>query len=101
MWHLSTPAKVLLGLATAWSIVWPFLYFVGWFVVVFGFVLVSPPGRSAPSAIGPPFASGILLVMCLFLFSTLLGVAVQIVYFVHVITNRVGADNWRVMLGIG
>ena len=51
---LGQPVKILVGLATVWSVVYPFLFMAVWFSMFFGMGLFSPNARG-PS---PLFLTG-------------------------------------------
>jgi hypothetical protein len=92
---MKKPTKVLLGLAT----LWPFVYLILFFVVIFS-TIVFVPGSGEP---GPPPL--IALILLLHLFTMLAGIALIVFYILNVFRNgRVDRDKkalWAVVLFMG
>ena len=92
---MKKPIKVLLGLAT----LWPFIYFILFFVVIFSTILYLPGSEES----GPPPL--IALILPLHLLTMFVTLALIVFYIVNVFRNaRVDKDKkalWAVVLFMG
>ena len=101
--NLTKPYKTLVGLATAWMLIYPLLFFIVWLFMFFG-TLVFPialesldaPPESFPLFMFPFFAIFPLHFCTIFLMIILL-----VFYLIHVIKNTEADENVRIILGIG
>ncbi len=93
---ISQPIKILVGVGTAWLILYPLLFIVVWFTMFTGFM-------SLGEGVGPPafityLFPAILPLHCLTIITQL---ALMAFYLYHVIKNNAASDVLRVILGIG
>ena len=101
---LSKPVKVLIGLATAWTVIYPLLFLAVWLLMAFGiFLSASLPATEAGKVSPPtmlPFGLffGIFPVHCL---TILLNFALIPFYLIHVIKNTAASETVRIILGVG
>jgi hypothetical protein len=102
---LNKPLKILVGLATVWVAIYPFLFFGVWWVMVIGpglrFGAVSSSPSGSPGEL-PTFFSiaavTFLLSDCLTVF---LMIGLSAFYLLHVIKNDTANEAIRVILGMG
>jgi hypothetical protein len=101
---LSKPIKVIVGLATAWIVIYPLLFLAIWFLMAFG-IFFSAGFQAAEASEVPPPAMlpfglffGIFPVHCL---TILLNFALIPFYLIHVIKNTAAAEAVRIILGVG
>ena len=95
--RLSKFWKVIIGLATGWEVIWPFLLFLSW--ITFMFIAISTSENQNPSddsVIPAIFIPIFFLMIC----SSFLQLALKIFYLVHVILNKTANDGLRVIFGI-
>ena len=99
---LGQPVKILVGLATAWFVLYPFLFFAVWLIMFLGIVFFASTasGSSAeapfPFFILPFFAIFPLHFLTIFLYFGLIAF-----YLIHVIKNTTGSETVRIILGLG
>ncbi len=93
---LSKPIKVLVGVGTAWLILYPLLFIVVWFTMFRGFMSLGE--EAGPPAFITSLFPAILPLHCL---TIIIQFALMAFYLFHVIKNNAGSDVLRVILGIG
>ncbi len=93
---LNMPLKILIGLATAWVMIYPLLLFVSWFMIPLSF------GFTAERNGNPPYFFFVFFMLFMFISigSTFLQALLQAFYISHIILNKTGSDVARVILGI-
>lgn len=94
---ISTPLKVLLGLITAWLLIYPFLFFATWLTFIVGISTVESQSSSAPG-IFPIIAAGIFLIL---ICSAFVQVGLQLFYIIHIALNKSANDIVRILFIIG
>jgi len=92
---LRKPVKILVGVGTAWIILYPILFIAGWFLMVTGFMF----GESTEL---PYFLPTLFpLIFPLHCLTILIQFALMGFYLYHVIKNTTASEVLRVILGIG
>ncbi len=100
---LTQPIKILLGLATAWVVVYPLIFMCVWLV---SFIGMSVPVAMAESG-GDPSAAPLLIfplfavIFPLHFCTIFLIIGLEIFYLIHVVKNDRADDAVRVLLGVG
>ncbi len=97
---LSKPAKIIIGLVTAWVMVTQFLFFGILFLFILGLATGNNPAQVNPNvfpAYLPAYFSPFFLVLC----SSFLQIGLQAFYIIHVILNKSGGDVIRSVLAVG
>lgn len=94
---LNKPVKILVGLATLWFAIYPFLFFAVWLLMVGG-IMISAESSSNdfPLALIPFFTIFPLHFCTIFLSFILMAF-----YLVHVIKNTTGNETIRIILALG
>ena len=94
---LNKPVKILVGLATLWFAIYPFLFFAVW-LLMFGGILVSAESSSSDFPLAViPFLAIFPLHFCTIFLSFIL----MAFYLVHVIKNTTGHETIRIILALG
>ncbi len=94
---LNKPLKILIGILTAWVVLYPFLFFFVWLFFVFLFSSSEFQPESNDYIFGLGFIFGFIMIIC----SSLLNFGLQGFYIIHVILNKRGNDLIRAILGVG
>ncbi len=94
---LGKPARILIGLLTAWVMLYPLLFFAVWLIMFFGIAVIGESPRSEFPVFMIPFFA-IFPVHCLTIF---LQLGLSAFYLVHVIKNKMASDTIRIVLGVG
>lgn len=94
--YISPRIKILIGLATAWFVLYPFLHVALSLATMTGMVLASE--ELLPVILNPVFLVTLFLFQCL---AMLILFALQAFYLTHVIKNRNSNDTTRIILGLG
>lgn len=94
---LNRPVKIIIGLTTAWVVLYPFLFLAVWFSMFFGITFASSSVREGFPFWGVPF-SVIFLLHCL---TILLGFFLDAFYLIHTIKNLAGSETIRIILALG
>ena len=92
---LTQRQKILAGLATAWTLLYPLLFFAVALLLTLG-VAVMPVDQQSS---GPPVLFfAIFPLHCL---TILIMLGLMVFYLAHIIKNRSVSDNVRVVFGVG
>ncbi len=93
---LSLTQKRILGAATLWMLVYPFVFLVLWFAM-FAAMLTMIDSRG-----DPPIAFFAILIcsMPITFFTVFLNLVLMGIYWAHIIKNNTTADVWRIIFGI-
>ncbi len=94
---MNNALKIIIGLLTAWVVIFPFLAFLAYFGFIFS--LISQASQN--SYYEPAFPPVFLLIMIFIMCSGFLQVFLQGFYIVHNIVNKTGSDVLRAVLGLG
>ncbi len=94
---ISQPVKIIIGLLTAWVVLTPILFVGAWFFFVFSLAETQSQSQLNPTILPVFFIPFIFLIIL----TSLLHVALQAFYLVHIILNRTGEDVVRVLFGVG
>lgn len=95
--QMNNALKIIIGLLTAWVVIFPFLAFLAYFGFIFS--LISQASQN--SYYEPAFPPVFLLIMIFIMCSGFLQVFLQGFYIVHNIVNKTGSDVLRAVLGLG
>jgi len=91
--------KIVIGIATLWVALFPFIVTAGIFLVMVPSIIASERyGSDVPP---PAFFSGFFIFFILIMFSSFLQMGTTAFYFVHIVKNKKGSDLLRIILGIG
>lgn len=91
--------KVVIGLATLWVALYPFIVMAGTFVIMIPSIMAAE--RYASDVPPPAFFSGFFIFIILMVFSSFLQMGMTAFYIAHIIKNKNGSDLLRIILGIG
>jgi hypothetical protein len=93
---LSKNQKIIVGAATLWLLIYPFVFVLAWFGMLASILFTTAARRE------PPFAFfGILFCFMPFHFLTIaLSVALMAFYWAHLIKNTTTSDTLRIIFGI-
>jgi hypothetical protein len=94
---LSKPLKIVIGIGTAITTLWPFVLPVLWLLFIFTipfFDFESSQSFPLPFAI---FALGFPLIMV----ASFIQIALQVFYWSHIILNKDASDATRIVFGVG
>ncbi len=96
--QLNKPMKILVGLATLWLAIYPFLFFAVWLFMAMGmgFFSTTSSGSEPPFFMFPFFA-----IFPLHCFTILLQFVLMAFYLIHVIKNTKASETVRIILGVG
>jgi hypothetical protein len=94
---MNNALKIILGLLTAWIVVFPLLTFLAYFGFIYSIILQASQSKYYEPAFPPLFLLIMIFVMC----SAFLQVGLQGFYIVHNIVNKTGSDVLRAVLGLG
>lgn len=98
---LNTPLKILIGLLTSWEVFYPFLFFIGWMVLVFGAFSSATSQPQSDEKMASAFFLVFFIIFFVMICSSFITLGLKAFYYAHVILNRDGNDATRVILGIG
>lgn len=90
--------KIIVGLASLWVVIYPFLYMIGIFAFIPLFITLEESGNTSEL---PLLFLGFMLLVLFMVFSSFLQIAVSGFYLAHIIKNKKGLDVLRIILGIG
>ena len=90
--------KVIIGLATLWVVLFPFIVMIGMFAII---LPTSIAAENYGNDVPPMFMGGFLIFIALMMFSSFLQMGTSGFYLVHVIKNKQGLDLLKIILGIG
>lgn len=93
---ISPPVKIVIGLATAWLVIYPFLFFAVWLAMMSSMLLVS----SGPRDQFPLFGIPLFAIFPLHCLTILLGFILDAVYLIHIIKNTAGSETIRIILAL-
>lgn len=89
--------KTIIGLGTAWVVIWPFLMFLGWMIFIAIAIATSENTTLSDDVIIPTvFFPLLFMIIC----SSFIQLGLTIFYLVHVILNKTANDALRVIFGI-
>lgn len=94
--NISKPFKILIGLATLWFAMYPFLFF-GVMMVSMGIFPIFARNSDSPDIIFSLFG----LIFPLHLCTIFIGLGLMVFYLVHVIKNIKADETLRILLGVG
>lgn len=92
---LSKPIQILVGLGTAWLIIYPILFVAIW-LAMFGVGFMAQNQDVQPSFMALFFA--VFPLHCL---TIALQLVLQVFYLIHVIKNTIASETIRIILGVG
>ncbi len=95
--RLSKPIKIIIGLLTAWVMIYPFFFIGIWFYSIFSMSTMDYQYLPDFSTFSTTFLPIFFVVMC----SSFLQLGLQAFYIVHIIINKTGGDVLRAVLGVG
>ncbi|MBN1303075.1 MAG: hypothetical protein JXA13_01470 [Anaerolineales bacterium] len=99
--QLNKPVKVLIGLATLWFVLYPFLFLIVWLTMAAGLslgpLLADAAGMEVPLFSMVPFMAVFPLHLC----TICIQFALLAFYLAHVIKNTEADETVRIILGIG
>ncbi len=99
---LSKPVKILVGIGTAWLMVFPVLLGVGWLLMSFGMVAVPILLRDRFPLVAIPLFFILFIIVFAVQFATVaVQMALMVFYLVHVIKNTAASETIRIILAIG
>jgi len=89
--------KTIIGLGTAWVVIWPLLMFLGWMTFI-AIAIASSENKNLSDDVLIPtiFFPLLFMIMC----SSFIQLGLTIFYLVHVILNKTANDGLRVIFGI-
>jgi len=90
--ELSRMQKILLGIATAW----PVVYIFGFIAFIFGFIAFAG-GRDGGGEMNPLFAGGFVVLFLVHLVTIFLIMALTVFYIIHAVKNTKLDTNMRVI----
>ena len=93
---LHKPVKILIGLATLWFAIYPFL-FIGVMMVGMGIFPIFAQSSNSPDAIFSLFG----LIFPLHFCTIFIAMGLMVFYLVHVIKNTQADETIRIVLGVG
>lgn len=97
--NLSKTQKILLGIATLWVSIVPFVAMLGWFAVAILGIIQAETTHNADDPIliwvAAPIFFGI------FFCSMVLYIPLLVFYIIHLIRNRNSSDTLRMVMGVG
>jgi len=96
--NLSKPVKVLIGLATAFNVISPLLGILSWLIAVFSTILGVNNYSGEPTWL---FFVFFFMFFPLIFLAGITNLILIPVYLVHIIKNRQGKDNYRILVAIG
>jgi len=94
---INMPMKIILGILTAWVVIYPIIFFLAWIVMVFSFASQANQNTSEPNGLALLVFPVFFIIIC----SAFLQIGLEIFYIVHIILNKVGGDFLRALLGVG
>jgi hypothetical protein len=94
---MNNALKIIIGLLTAWVVIFPFLAFLAYFGFIFSLISQASQNPYYEPAFPPVFLLIMIFIMC----SGFLQVFLQGFYIVHDIVNKTGSDVLRAVLGLG
>jgi hypothetical protein len=91
--------KIVVGIATAWVVLYPFVM-TGFMFVAFVPMVMAMEGTGSDF---PPtsFMVGFMIFWLFMMFSSFLQMAASAFYLVHIIKNKTGMDILRILSGVG
>ena len=92
--------KVIIGLLTGWTLLYPFLFIFLWFGFMGRFFLAGDPSFMPEEEVFgmmKPF----FYIMPILILSSFVQMGLTIFYLIHTILNKEGTDTMRILLGIG
>ena len=89
--------KIILGILTAWVVIYPIIFFLAWIVMVFSFASQANQNISEPNGLALLVFPVFFIIIC----SAFLQIGLEVFYIVHTIINKVGWDVLRAILGVG
>lgn len=98
---MSRNVKYLVGLATAWTALYPFLFLAVWFVTFAGFVFGAAIGDDAAAPLMTGFFPLFFALFPLHFLTILLSLGLMAFYVVHVIRNTNADETVRIILALG
>ena len=93
---LSLTQKRIVGAATFWVLLYPFLFVAVWFAAFAGIMATAISRQEPPIAL---FA----LMFCFMPFHFLtiaLSLGLMVFYWAHIIKNNAASDTWRILFGV-
>jgi hypothetical protein len=93
---ISKPFKILIGAATLWFAVYPFL-FIGAMILSMGILPIFARNVNSPDAFFPVFG----LIFPLHFCTIFLAFGLMVFYLIHVIKNTKADETIRIVLGVG
>ncbi|MEQ1642140.1 MAG: hypothetical protein ABL959_01685 [Pyrinomonadaceae bacterium] len=91
--ELSIRQKVLLGIASAWPLVYIFIFI----VLIFGVVVISPGGPGGGGELNPLFGIGFVILMLVHMITIFGSLALTVFYIVHAVKNTKLDSNMRII----
>lgn len=91
------PAKIIIGILTAWVVITPLFLFGAWFFFIVSVASSENPAHPNPGMMPAFFLPVLFLIIC----TAILHVCLQSFYLVHIILNKIGTDVVRAVLGVG
>jgi hypothetical protein len=95
--NISKPVKTLIGVATLWYVIYPFIFIGGIFMSMGMLPLLANSGNSEPPFFMFPFFAIFPIHFC----TIFLGMGLMAFYLIHVIKNSKADETVRIILGIG
>lgn len=91
--------KIVVGIASLWVVLYPFLM-VGFMFIVFIPTVMAMEG-AGPDVPPTPFIAGFMFFWFLIMCSSFLQMGISVFYLVHIIKNKTGSDLLRILSGVG
>ena len=92
--------KIIIGLLTGWTLIYPFLFIFLWFGFMGSFFLSGDP-----SMMGDEEVLGIMrpffYIMPIIILSSFVQLGLTIFYLIQIISNKEGSDTMRILIGVG
>jgi hypothetical protein len=95
--RMNIVVKIIIGLLTAWVVIYPFLFIFAWFF----FVFTAGNEEFVNSQVDPAMLGLFLLGFFIMIFSAFLQLIIKGFYIAHIILNKDGTDILRVLSGLG
>lgn len=97
MMNISKPVKTLIGLATLWYAIYPFMFMAGIFMSMGLMPILASSGNNEPPFFMFPFFALFPIHFC----TIFVGMGLMVFYLVHVIKNTKADETVRIILGVG